>query len=79
MYCAGPEHHNDADMQILLPLFDRAGVRLVFTGHEHNFQLNEMDGRTYIVSGAGAKVREERPDGLAPPARRAGVRRRTCC
>jgi hypothetical protein len=65
MYCAGPEHHNDADMQALLPLFDRAGVRLVLAGHEHNFQLNEVDGRTFIVSGAGAKLREELPDGFA--------------
>jgi hypothetical protein len=65
MYCAGPEHHNDAEMQALRPLFDRAGVRLVLSGHEHNFQLNEMDGRTYVVSGAGAKLREEPPDGLA--------------
>jgi tartrate-resistant acid phosphatase type 5 len=65
MYCAGPEHHNDDEMQSLLPLFDQAGVRLVLAGHEHNFQLNEMNGRTYVVSGAGAKLREELPDGLA--------------
>jgi tartrate-resistant acid phosphatase type 5 len=64
VYCAGPEHHNDDEMQVLVPLFDRAGVRLVLAGHEHNFQLNEMDGRSYVVSGAGAKLREERPDGL---------------
>ena len=37
----------------------------MLAGHEHNFQLNEVDGRTYVVSGAGAKLREERPDGLA--------------
>lgn len=66
MLCAGPSHHNDAEMrEALLPLFERAGVRLVLAGHEHNFQLNELDGRTYVVSGAGGKLREDHPDGFA--------------
>ena len=65
-YCAGPSHHNDDEMrETLLPLWDRAGVSLVLAGHEHNFQLSEADGRTYVVSGAGAKLREEVPAGFA--------------
>ncbi|CAN5274866.1 hypothetical protein BH18ACT9_BH18ACT9_20150 [soil metagenome] len=65
MFCAGPSHHNDEEMrEALLPLFDRADVRLVLAGHEHNFQLSEVDGRTYVVSGSGAKVREEVPEGF---------------
>jgi hypothetical protein len=36
----------------------------VLAGHEHNFQLNEVDGRTYVVSGAGAKLRDDHPDGF---------------
>jgi tartrate-resistant acid phosphatase type 5 len=65
VYCAGPHHSNDAEMQeSLLPLFDNAGVRLVLAGHEHNFQVNEVDGRTFVVSGSGAKVREEVPEGF---------------
>lgn len=64
--CAGPSHTNDEEMrEALVPLFDRAGVRLVLAGHEHNFQLSELDGRTYVVSGAGAKLREDHPDGFA--------------
>jgi tartrate-resistant acid phosphatase type 5 len=39
-------------------------VRLVLAGHERNFQVNEVGGRTYLVSGSGAKVREEVPDGF---------------
>ena len=66
VYCAGPHHHNDDEMQeTLLPLFERAGVRLVLAGHEHNFQISEVDGRTYVVSGAGGKLREDHPDGFA--------------
>lgn len=65
MFCAGPAHPNDAEMcELLLPMFERAGVRLVLAGHEHNFQVNRVDGRTYVVSGAGAKLREQHPDGF---------------
>jgi hypothetical protein len=46
------------------PHLDRADVRLVLTDHEHNFQIGEMSRRTYVVSGAGGKVREEQPDEL---------------
>jgi predicted phosphodiesterase len=65
VYCAGPSHHNDADMlRDLVALFDQGGVRLVLAGHEHNFQISETDGRTYVVSGAGGKLREEVPKGF---------------
>jgi tartrate-resistant acid phosphatase type 5 len=62
-YCVGPSHRNDEEMiDTLLPYYARGGVRLVLAGHEHNFQLIEVDGRTYVVSGAGGKIREEVPD-----------------
>jgi hypothetical protein len=64
VFCAGPSHTNDDEMrETLVPLFDRAGVRLVLAGHEHNFQLSDVEGRTYVVSGAGAKLREHHPTG----------------
>ena len=62
-YCAGPSHENDKEMiRDLVPLFDQGGVRLALAGHEHNFQVNEVGGRMYVVSGAGGKVREEVPE-----------------
>lgn len=65
VYCAGPSHGDDEEMrEALLPLFDRGGVRLVLAGHEHNFQVGRADGRTYVISGAGAKVRDEMPERL---------------
>jgi predicted phosphodiesterase len=65
-YCAGPTHANDEEMvQQLVPLFPEAGVRLVLAGHEHNFQLTETGGCTYVVSGAGGKVREDVPQGFS--------------
>ncbi len=64
-YCAGPHHSNDEEIcEDLTPLFARGGARLVLAGHEHNFQLSEVDGRTYVVSGAGGQVREELPEGF---------------
>lgn len=63
VFCAGPSHVNDDEMRAaLLPLFDAAGVRLVLAGHEHSFQVNEVDDRTYVVSGAGGKLREDVPE-----------------
>ena len=65
-YCAGPSHGNDAEMlETLVPLFVQGGVRLILAGHEHNFQLSEVEGQTYVISGAGGNLREGQPEGFA--------------
>lgn len=62
-FCAGPSHPNTQPMiDDLVPLFRRAGVRLVLSGHEHNFQHARHEGTDYIVSGAAGKLSEEPPD-----------------
>jgi hypothetical protein len=64
-YCAGPSHGCDEAMITeLVPLYQRAGVRCVLAGHEHNFQWTVVDGIHYVVSGAGAKLRRDRPGDL---------------
>ena len=45
----------------LVPIFKRSGVKAVFSGHEHNFQLSRVDGMNYFITGAGGKVRLEPP------------------
>ena len=61
-FCAGPAHDNDQAMiKTLVPLFECAGVRAVFSGHEHNFQYSCFNDTHYFVSGAGGKLREEPP------------------
>jgi len=70
-FCAGPQHKNTGDFarQIdvagesctVLELFARAGVRVAFSGHEHNFQLSRSGATLHVLSGGGAKVREDRP------------------
>jgi hypothetical protein len=61
-FCAGPEHGNTTGMvDRLVPLFQEAGVRLVLSGHEHNFQHAVVDGIHYLVCGASGKLRTEPP------------------
>jgi tartrate-resistant acid phosphatase type 5 len=61
-FCAGPEHGNTAGMvERLVPLFEAAGVRLVLSGHEHNFQHAVVNDINYVVSGAAGKLRTEPP------------------
>jgi hypothetical protein len=64
-YSAGPRHHNTKSMSRLLPLFARAGVRAVFSGHEHNFQHSRAGGIDYFVTGAAGKFRGGTPDEFA--------------
>jgi hypothetical protein len=48
-----------------LPLFERSGVRVMFTGHEHNFQHSRTPVMDHFVTGAAGKVRRSPPDGFA--------------
>ena len=64
-YSAGPLHHNTRSMARLIPLWQRACVRVMFSGHEHNFQHSRADGIDYLVTGAAGKFRGGTPDELA--------------
>jgi tartrate-resistant acid phosphatase type 5 len=64
-FCAGPEHGLTKGMvDRLVPLFEDGGVRLVLSGHEHNFQHSVVNGIHYVVTGAGGKLRAEPPTGF---------------
>jgi len=65
LYSAGPQHYNTKGMERLLPLFERSGVRVMFTGHEHNFQHSRVPHFDHFVTGAAGKVRRARPTGFA--------------
>jgi tartrate-resistant acid phosphatase type 5 len=60
-FCAGPQHRNTDGMDGLVTLFEAAGVRTCFSGHEHNFQHSRWNGIDYFVSGAGSKIRSGTP------------------
>lgn len=48
-----------------LPLFRRYGVRLVLTGHDHNYQRFADRGTMYIVAGGGGARTDELRECLA--------------
>ena len=59
---AGPRHPAaSADLAHFLELFRKSGVKVVFSGHEHNFQYSKKNAKTgdirYVVSGAGGELR----------------------
>jgi hypothetical protein len=59
---AGPGHGASyAVLRHWLDLFEKCGVRAVFSGHEHNYQFSEASGLTgharYFISGAGGELR----------------------
>lgn len=57
-YSAGYHGSDGATRAAFAPLFERYGVQLVVSGHDHDYQRNKViNGVTYIVSGAGAKLR----------------------
>ncbi|CAN5844594.1 hypothetical protein BH23ACT10_BH23ACT10_21350 [soil metagenome] len=63
-FCAGPKHGNTEHLvDSLVSLLERGGVRVMLSGHEHNFQHASVNGVDYIITGAAGKVREGRPDG----------------
>jgi hypothetical protein len=57
-YSAG-QHGSDEEVQRLwTPLFETYDVPLVLSGHDHDYQRSKpINGVTYVVSGAGAKLR----------------------
>ena len=60
---AGPRHPSAAgDLAHFMEAFQKNGVKVVFSGHEHNFQFSKLGRQTggirYIVSGSGGELRE---------------------
>jgi tartrate-resistant acid phosphatase type 5 len=49
-------------MDRLIPLFERSGVKVLFAGHEHNFQHSLANGIHYFITGAAGKLRRAVPD-----------------
>jgi predicted phosphodiesterase len=55
--------------QALTPLFERYGVDVVFNGHKHNYERNEVNGVTYVVTAGGGAplyaMQEQEPTQVA--------------
>ena len=61
IYNAGPRHGSSYyDLRHWVEMFRKSGVRLVLSGHEHNFQYSDAsatNGILYVVSGSGGELR----------------------
>lgn len=61
-YTCGGHLGSEAVQRAWVPLFERYGVRLVLSGHDHNYQRFKRRGVTYVVhGGGGARFYELRP------------------
>ena len=52
-YTCGGHSGSVAVQRSWVPLFERFGVRLVLSGHDHNYQRFSRRGVTYVVHGGG--------------------------
>jgi len=52
-YTCGGHLGSETVRRAWVPLFERYGVRLVLSGHDHNYQRFERNGVTYVVHGGG--------------------------
>jgi tartrate-resistant acid phosphatase type 5 len=62
VFNAGPRHvASYHDLEHWIRLFSQSGVKVVFNGHEHNFQFSEVNsvsgGVQYVTCGAGGELR----------------------
>jgi hypothetical protein len=74
---AGPGHGASlVALQHWVDLFRKSGVRVVFSGHEHNFQFSRRDEATqnmlFVVSGAGGELRTANIEANMPRSHIAG-------
>jgi hypothetical protein len=51
--------HTREVIERLVPVFERGGVRLVLSGHEHNLQMRTRNGVNYVLTGGAGEVRPD--------------------
>jgi 3',5'-cyclic AMP phosphodiesterase CpdA len=57
-YSAGYQGSSHDCRDVFTPVFERHGVQLVLSGHDHDYQRSDpVDGITYVVTGAAALTR----------------------
>lgn len=62
-YSAGYHGSDEAAREAFSPLFERYGVQLVLSGHDHDYQRSKViNGVTYVVTGAAARTRRTGKD-----------------
>ena len=64
-FCAGPKHHNTEEMGDIIKRFEKAGVKVVLSGHEHQFQHSRANNIDYLITGGAGQLRTKTPDKFA--------------
>lgn len=59
-YCAGPRHKSSQSLRRFLKT-EAPGVRVSFSGHEHNFQYARDGAQHHFLTGGAGKYREDSP------------------
>jgi tartrate-resistant acid phosphatase type 5 len=59
-YCAGPRHTSSQSLRRFLKT-EAPGVRVSFSGHEHNFQYARDGAQHHFLTGGAGKYREDSP------------------
>lgn len=61
IYSGGPRHPGSySELRHWVDMFEKSGVKVVFSGHEHNLQFTnaaETGGILYVLSGSGGELR----------------------
>ena len=71
--CANVHPEDPAVQAYLVPLFEQYGVHMVFSGHNHVYELYSQNGITYIVTGGGGSSFYELLEDTVPPIREFGA------
>lgn len=71
--CTTVYKDDPAAVAYLVPLFEQAGVQLVFSAHSHAYERYSQRGITYIVTAGGGAPFYAVVDDTAPPIRQFGV------
>jgi hypothetical protein len=66
VHSAGPNHASPKGMQALRQRYIDAGIPVVFSGHEHNFQHWQADDTHHFVTGAAGKLSRQEPHAIDP-------------
>lgn len=61
-YVDGPSYDNFTEVidDLVKPIFEKGGVRLVFNGHEHNLQISKNNNIHYVLTGSAGDLRPAR-------------------
>lgn len=57
IYSSGEHGDSSTLKKLLLPILELNGVDVVFSGHDHDLEIQQRAGMLHIVSGSGGKMR----------------------